>query len=228
MVWDWIPRYIPQLFHGLQITLLVLVFSVVVGFLLAIPIALAQVNQTAFWGRAAKWYCNYMRGTPLLMQLWLLYYGVGSLFPLIGHVPTWIIRLDALYYALLAFTINMAGYEAEILRGALLSVPKGELEAARAIGMSRFQVLRRIWLPSAVIKSLPTLTGDVIGQLKSTPLIFTIPVMDLMGVVHKVMEDTYRAYEPLLFIAAVYLVLTFILTQGFGWVERRIPQRRLQ
>lgn len=229
MRWEWLPKYAPLLLNGLGITLLVLAFSVIVGFILAVPVALVQVTRKPVWYQLAVGFCSYIRGTPLLTQIWLLYYGIGSLFPLIPGMREnfmWIIRLDAIYYVLFAFTLSFIGYEAEVLRGALASVNKGELEAARAIGMSERKVLARVWLPSAVRKVLPTLAGDVIGQLKSTPLAFTVPVMDLMGATSKIRQDTFLVYEPLLFLAGIYLVLTFFITRAFGYVESLVPARR--
>ena len=146
-----------------------------------------------------------------------------------GTLSDWLGRRKALAafgYGLAAFTLSFAGYEAEIMRGAFLSVPRGELEAARAFGMSPMKVLARVWFPSAVLKVLPTLAGEVIGQLKSTPLIFTIPVMDLMGATSKVRQDTYLVYEPLILLAVIYMVLTYVITRGFNYLERLIPQRR--
>lgn len=229
MHWSWLPTYIPYFIQGLGITLLVWVFSVVVGFVFAIPIALAQVTGAWPSRTMAKLFCGYIRFTPLLMQLYMLYAGIGSIFPFIPGMrehAMWLIRLDAIYYGLAAFTMSFAGYEAEIMRGAFLSVPRGELEAARAIGMSPWKVLIRVWLPRAVLQALPTLTGDVIGQLKSTPLIFALPVMDLMAVVFKVQQDTYIIYEPLIFLALIYMALTFITTRAFGYVEKLVPTRR--
>jgi len=229
MRWDWVLPHMQFLIHGLGVTLMVLILSVVIGFVLCIPIALAQVTGSWPIRTLAKAYCSYIRGTPLLMQIWLLYYGLGSLFPFIPGMKEhamWIIRMDAIFYGLIAFTLSFAGYEAEIMRGAFLSVPRGELEAARSYGMTPVQVLLRVWLPSAFLKVIPTLTGEVIGQLKSTPLIFTIPVMDLMGAVSKVRQDTYLVYEPLLLLALVYMVLTYVITRLFGRLEMLVPQRR--
>jgi polar amino acid transport system permease protein len=229
MRWEWLPSHLPFLIHGLGVTLLILIFSVVFGYILSIPIALAQVTGSWPTRSAAKAFCSYIRGTPLLMQIWLLYYGLGSLFPLIPGMrehALWLIRMDAIYYGLISFTLSFAGYEAEIMRGAFLSVPRGELEAARSYGMTPFQVLRRVWFPSAVLKVIPTLTGEVIGQLKSTPLIFTIPVMDLMGATSKVRQDTYIVYEPLILLAVIYMILTYVITLLFSRLEALVPQRR--
>jgi polar amino acid transport system permease protein len=233
MRWEWLPQYLPLLAQGLYITLLLLVISVVAGFLLAIPIGLAQVTGPKSLRDLAQGFCTFIRGTPLLVQLYLLYYGVGSLFPILGSAfPafgenfTWLVRLDAFYYALLAFTLSFAGYEAEIMRGAFLGVPRSELEAARAFGMSPWKVLKRIWLPQAIRHVLPTLAGETINQLKATPLAFTIPVMDLMGVTSRIRQDTYLTYEPLLFLALVYIVLTFLITRAFNYFEGLVPSRR--
>lgn len=233
MRWDWLPLYFPLLVNGLYLTLILLAVSVVLGFIFAIPIGLVQVTGPWPLRYLARGFCTFIRGTPLLIQLWLLYYGIGSLFPLIGLAfPTfktnfmWLIRLDAYYYVLLAFILSFAGYEGEVMRGAFLGVPRGELEAARAFGMSQWKVLSRIWLPRAVRQVLPTLAGETIGQLKATPLAFTIPVMDLMGVTSKIRQDTFLIYEPLLFLAFVYIILTFIITRAFGYVEAQIPTRR--
>lgn len=229
MRWDWLPTYLPLLIHGLYVTLVILVFSVIVGFAMAVPIALVQVTGSWPARLLAKSFTNYIRGTPLLTQLWLLYYGIGSIFPLIPGMREhfmWLIRLDAFYYALLAFTLSFAGYEAEIMRGAFLSVPRGELEAARSFGMSPWKVTSRVWFPRAVLQVLPTLTGEVISQLKSTPLVFTLPVLDLMAGISKVRQDTFLTYEPLIFLAVIYMILTYILTRAFGYLERLIPTRR--
>ena len=181
----------------------------------------------------ARGFCTFIRGTPLLIQIWLLYYGVGSLFPQIGLAfPSfkqnfmWLIRLDAYYYVLFAFTISFAGYEGEVMRGAFLGVPKGELEAGRAFGMSHWKILSRVWFPRAVRQVLPTLAGETISQMKSTPLAFTVPVMELMGVTSRIRQDTFLIYEPLLFLALVYVCLTFIITRAFAYVEAQIPQKR--
>jgi polar amino acid transport system permease protein len=102
-------------------------------------------------------------------------------------------------------------------------VPQGELEAARAFGMNRWTLFRRIWFPRALHRALPTLAGEVILQLKSTPLVATITVVDLYAVVLKIRQATYLTYEPLLFLVLAYLCLTGILVLGFRWLENRIP-----
>ncbi len=230
MIWDWLPKYTPLLLHGAWLTMLLLVFSVVFGFLLAVPLGLVQVTGPKWLATLARGYCTFMRGTPLLVQLYLLYYGVGTeLFPKIPWIREsfmWPVLREGFFYAVLAFSLNFAGYEGEVMRGAFLGVPKGELEAAHAIGMSPWKVLTRVWFPRAVRMVLPTLAGETVLQLKATPIAFTVTVMDLMGVTSKIRQDTFLTYEPLLIVALIYMLITFVTTQLFGYVERQIPQRR--
>jgi polar amino acid transport system permease protein len=227
--WTWFPKYFSQLAHGLYLTILLLFVSVFFGFLLAVPIGLVQV--TGPWPLAwlARGFCTVIRGTPLLVQLWLLYYGLGSFFPEFPSLRQsfmWPILIEGFYYAALALTLSFAGYEGEIMRGAFLGVPKGELEAARAYGMTPFTVLRRVWLPRAFRIVLPTLGGEVISQLKSTPLASTVTVLDLYGVAGKIKSNTLRTYEPLIMIAIVYFVLVYFLNHIIHAVEKQVPQKR--
>ena len=232
--WDWVAKYLPQLLKGLWLTLLLWVLSCVLGLILAVPIGLLQVTGPRWVGAIARGYCTVIRGTPLLLQLWLIYYGLGSLFPQIAMVYPefrqdflWLIRLDAFWYALLAFTLSFAAYEGEIMRGAFLGVPRGELEAARAFGMTPWKVLTRVWLPRAVRMVLPALAGEVILQLKATPLAMTVTVMDLAGVVrNRITQDTYIVYEPLVLLAVIYMLLTFLTVWAFARLDKKVPRRR--
>jgi len=133
----------------------------------------------------------------------------------------WPILREAVPYAVFAFTLSVAGYVGEIMRGAFKGVNKGELEAARSIGMSPFQVLVRVWLPRALQNVFPTLAGEFILTLKATPLAATITVFDVYGVSTIVRQETYRIYEPLLFVAGIYIVLTLCLVLLFRFLESR-------
>jgi polar amino acid transport system permease protein len=228
--WWWLPEYLKRFGKGLWLTMLLLVLSCVFGMMLAVPIGLVQVTGPRWLAKIAEAFCTVIRGTPLLVQLWLLYFGLGPLlfdiFPAIRQSFLWPVLRDGFAYAVFAFTLSFAGYEGEVMRGAFLGVPKGELEAARACGMSPFLTLRRVWFPRAVRLVLPTLAGETVLQLQATPIAFKVAILDLMGVVYVVRQDKYLTFEPLLFIALIYVILTFILTRGFNWYERRIPQKR--
>jgi polar amino acid transport system permease protein len=229
MDWSWLPKYLPLLPHGIFVTIQLIVLTMVLGMLLAIPLGLVQVTGPKWLARLANAYCTVMRGTPLLIQLFVLYYGLGSVFagyPLIRQSFFWPILREGYYYAVLAFVLNEAGYAGEIMRGAFLSVPKGELEAARAIGMSPWKVLLRVWLPRAVRNVLPNLGGETISTMKATPLAALVTVVDIYGVADKVRQETYIIYPPLIMIMIVYLILTYIITRIFGYLERQVPVRR--
>ena len=176
----------------------------------------------------AKGFCSVIRGTPLLLQLWMFYYGFGSLFPQfpwIRQTVLWPYLREAWPFAVLSLTLSFAGYEGEVMRGAFLGVPKGQLESARAFGMSRFTILRRIWLPQAIQRALPTLGGETVLQLKATPLVATITVIDTYSVADRVRQDTFIVYEPLLALAVVYMVITGIIVLIFRWLEHRVPSK---
>jgi polar amino acid transport system permease protein len=229
MDWSWIINYFPALAWGVVVTIELLVLSVIFGIVLAVPIGLVQVTGPWYLALPARAFCTVIRGTPLLIQIWLLYYGLGSLFPMIPeirHSFLWPVLREGFFYAVLAFTLSFAGYEGEVIRGALAGVPRGEIEAARAFGMRPSQVVTRVWLPRALRMVLPTLAGETVVQLKSTPLAATITVMDLFGVANMIRQDTFRIYEPLLLVATVYVILTFIITRAFRIVEAQVPQRR--
>lgn len=229
MNWTWLPEYLPMLAQGLWLTLQLLVLSMVFGLLLAVPIGLVQVTGPKWLGAIARAYCAVMRGTPLLVQLWLLYFGLGSIFatyPAIRQSMFWPILREGYFYAILSFTLNEAGYGGEILRGGFLSVPKGELEAARAFGMSPLKLLWRVWLPRAVRNVLPTLASETVLMLKATPLAATVTVLDIFGVILRVRQNTYLTYEPLFVAAVLYIGLTFIVTHAFSRIEQQIPSRR--
>ena len=230
MRWDWIGAYGPKLLGGLQQTLLMLVTTIFAGFLLSIPIGLVQVSGPKPLAAIARGFCVVIRGTPLLLQVWLLYYGLGSLFPYIPWLRQswlWPFLIDAWAYGFVALTISFAAYEGEIMRGAFKSVPDGELEAARALGLSRFQTFRLIWLPRALQNVLPTLNGELIIHLKSTPLVATITVVDLFAVFSKIRQETYIIYEPLILMALIYLAIAGCITAVFMLLEKRAARTRM-
>jgi polar amino acid transport system permease protein len=228
MRWDWIPDYLPLFAEGLWRTIWILAVTVLLGSLLAVPLGLAQAAGPWWLSAPARAFCTVIRGTPLLLQLWLLYYGLGSLFPQypwIRQSELWPYLRQAWPYAVLALTMSFAGYEGEVMRGAFSGVPRGQLEAARAFGMRRWTAFRRIWLPQAVHRALPTLAGETVLQLKATPLVATITVIDLYAAASRVQKETYVTYAPLLLLALVYLVITGLIVWAFRRLENRLPNR---
>ena len=224
MRWDWLVTYYPLLLRGLGMTMLLVVVTSSLGMLLAIPIGLVQVVGPRWLALPARAFCTVIRGTPLLLQLWLLYYGLGSLFPQFPWIrdsALWPILRQAWPYAFLGLTLSYAAYEGEVFRGAFKGVPKGQLDAARAYGMSGFLTFRRIWLPQAFKRAMPTLAGETILQLKATPLVATITVIDVYSVAAQVRQQTYLTYEPLLLISAIYILMAMVITKVFARLSRQ-------
>ena len=228
MTFAWLFEYWPLLVEGFWRTLILMFWSGLLGFLLAIPIGLAQTRR-GLLSMLSRAFTTTIRGTPLLVQVYLIYYGVGDL---LSHTPAvrqsvfWPYLREGFWYAVIAFTLSVAAYEGEILRGGFLAVPRGEIEAGRACGMSRLLVLRRIWLPRALQVSLPALSGEAILLLKATPLAATITVIDLMGAANIIRAQTFRVYEPLILVAAVYIMLAVMIALVFRFLELRIPAPR--
>lgn len=224
--WDWIPKYTPLALAGLWRTVWLLIVTTVLGFLLAIPLGLAQAVGPWYLSTPARLFCTIIRGTPLLLQLWLLYYGLGSLFPQFPWIRSsefWPYLRQAWPYAVLALTLSYAGYEGEVMRGAFSGVKKGQLEAANVFGMTPFTIFRRIWLPQAIRNVLPTLGGETILQLKATPLVATITVVEIYSVSSRVRADTFIVYEPLLILAIIYMIIAGFITLIFRHIEKQVP-----
>jgi polar amino acid transport system permease protein len=222
---DYTISLLPRLLAGTWMTVVLLVLSWVLGNALAIATALARVSTSRAL-RAPSWaYCQLIRGTPLLVQIYLLYYGLGSVFahmPALRHSFMWTYLRDGFWYAVVALGLSTGAYSGEIIRGAIAAVPPGEVEAARSLGLRPWQVTRLIILPRAIQSCLPALGGETILLLKSTALASTITVLDIMGQADVARAESLRVYEPLLSAAVVYIILTLIITQLFGFAERRV------
>jgi polar amino acid transport system permease protein len=228
--WDWLaePKYQALILRGITNTMILLVVTMVLGMLLAIPLGLAQAVGPWWLAGPARAFCGLIRGTPLLLQLFLLYYGIGSLFPGIEGIRDswmWPFLRDAWYYAIFGLTLSVAGYEGEVMRGAFKGVPWGQLEAAKAMGVPRGTLFRRIWLPQALHRVLPTLGGETILQLKATPLVAMITIVDIYAVASRVRSETLITYEPLLLLAVVYMAIAGLIVILFRWWESRLPTR---
>ena len=216
------------LLAGLLITVELTLIVIVLALILGLLVALGRLYGPAWLRWSLASYVEVIRGTPLLLQLWLLYFGLGSFFPQfpwIRESDLWPILRQAWPYAVLALTLSVAGYEGEVMRGAFKGVAHGQLEAARAMGVPRFTAFRRIWLPQALHRALPTIGGEMVLQMKATPLVATITVVDIYSVAKRVTQDTFIVYEPLLLLAVVYMALAGIIVLLFRRLEARLPTR---
>ena len=210
---------VPDLLGGLLVTLELTVLSLVLGMVLALPLAAMRTARSPVLWMPAYGYITFFRGTPLLVQIFLIYYGTGQ-FDWIKETPLWPLLREAYWCAILAFSLNTAAYTAEILRGAIQAVPRGEIEAALALGMSRWIVFRLVSLPRAFRLALPAYGNEIILVIKSSSLASTITLLDITGVARTLVAHTYAPYEIFLVAGALYLVLVLATTRVLAAVER--------
>lgn len=211
-----------RLLGGVPLTLQLALSSIAIGLALAILLALmmrAWIGPVAW---TAESFVFVFRGTPLLVQIFLIYYGLGQFRPALDEMGIWWFFRSPYYCALLALTLNTAAYGAEIVRGGLQSVPSGQVEAARAFGMSGFTLYRRIVAPIALRQALPAYGNEVILMIKATSLVSTITLMEVTGLAHKIISETFRSFEVFFAAGAIYLIINFVMARLIGFAERRI------
>ncbi|PIG08551.1 ABC transporter permease [Comamonas sp. 26] len=211
--------------QGLITTLWLLLSCLLIGFVLAILTALALTSRSWLLVKLAGSFTYFVRGTPLLIQVYLIYYGLGQLEWIQARwdeVWPWTYFKQPFFCALLAFALNNAGYTAEMLAGAIRETSPGEVEAARAMGMSRFQIMHRIVLPSAMRRTLPPYSNEVVQMLHSTSLASVVPTLtDVTAVASRIYSDFYLPFEAYLAAAVIYLCVTFALIGTFRLLEKR-------
>lgn len=215
-----IVESLPAFLEGLQVTAILLAASLALGLAAALPLAFARVSPRAWLSRPVWLFTYVFRGTPMLVQLFLLYYGLAQ-FEAVRESAAWPWLSSAWFCAIAAFALNTCAYTTEILAGALATTPAGEIEAARALGMGRALVMRRIVLPSALRRAIPAYSNEAILMLQGTSLASVVTLLDLTGAAREMNSITYLPFEAFLTAAAFYLALTFVLVSLFHLAERR-------
>lgn len=203
---------VPALLEGLVVTFQLVAAALVVGFVIAVPTALARISRFAALRWISLGYVFFFRGTPLLVQIFLIYYGFSQ-FEAVRESIFWPVLREAYWCALIAFSLNTGAYSAEVFRGGILSVPHGEVEAARAIGMSPATVFWRIVWPQALRQALPAYGNEIILLVKASSLASTVTLMDLTGVARSLAADTYMPIEIFATSALIYLAVTYLLSR---------------
>ena len=219
MDYDVIISNLPLYLNGLLVTIQLVVIALVSGFGLAIPLALMAVSKTLSLRYPAKAYIYFFRGTPLLVQMFLLYYGMSQ-FEVIRESVLWMLFREAYWCAIIAFALNTAGYTAEILRGAIEQTPFGEIEAANASGMSKSTLYHRIILPGSFRRALPAYGNEVIFMLHGSALAGVITIVDLFGAAKIVNSRYFVPFESFITAGFFYLCCTFCVIWFFRWVEK--------
>ncbi|MCI0430795.1 MAG: ABC transporter permease [Rhodospirillales bacterium] len=219
--WQVIADSLPKLLMGLVRTFELVAISLALGFVLAVPLALLRVSRNPVAWMPVYAYIYVMRGTPLLVQLYLIYYGSAQL-PGVQESFLWPFLKEAWYCAIFSFTLNTAAYQAEIFRGAILAVPHGEVEAAKAVGMSGGLLYRRIVLPRAFRYALPAFANEVILMLQASAIASIVTIQDLTGTAEAIISDTFAFYELYITIALMYLAVTYTMVWSFRRLEHRL------
>jgi arginine/ornithine transport system permease protein len=206
---------------GFWITLQLVSLSLVIGLGMAVPLAILRTSSNPLVNSPVWFFTYFFRGTPLLVQMFLLYYGLGQMQFMIELSLQLDFLKDAYWYALVAFTLNTAAYTTEIIRGAIEGTDYGEVEAARACGMSRFQTYTRVILPSAFRRALPAYSNEVIFMLHGSAIASVITIVDITGAARIVNSRYFSPYEAFVSAAILYLCLTFLIVGGFRLLEQR-------
>ena len=226
MKWDVIfqPANLALYGEGVVTTLYLLFASLAIGAVLALAFALALTSRWRVLRAVVGAYTYVVRGTPLLIQVYLIYYGLGQLEWIQARwdeVWPWTYFKEPFFCALLAFSLNTAGYTAEMLAGAIRETSAGEIEAAQAYGMGHWRTMWRVILPSALRRSLPAYSNEVVMMLQSTSLASAVPSMiDVTSAASRVYSKFYLPFEAFLFAAGIYLLATFMLVGVFRLAER--------
>jgi len=211
----------PKLLSGLNLTIQLVTTSLLIGFCLAIGLALLRLSNNTFLSFFAKTYVFYFRGTPLLVQIFLIYYGIAQ-FEIIRETFVWSFFKEAYWCGILALTLNTCAYSSEIIRGGIQSVPFGQIESAKSVGMSRFLLYRRIILPIAFRQALPAYGNEIILMVKATSLVSTITLMEVTGIARLIIAKTFSPVEIFIVAGLIYLTINFIVTRLINFCEIKL------
>ncbi len=223
--WDYMIQSIPRVASGIPVTLSIAVVAFLFGILLGFAVALVKIYKVPFLMRIAQVYVSFMRGTPLLVQIFLSYYGTPIVLRYLGAIYGWdidISKIPAIAFMYISFSLNVGAYLSETIRSAILSVSKGQIEAAQALGMTTPQLMGRIIIPQASIVALPNLGNTFIALLKDTSLAFAASVPEIIGQAKIAAARSSKFFEAYILAAIMYWVICIILEQLMNLGERRL------
>ncbi|MCO5072413.1 MAG: ABC transporter permease [Rhizobiaceae bacterium] len=218
-----IERYFPAYMKGLATTIKLVILSIIAGAILSLPVCYARMSSNVVLQALAYGYVYFFRGTPLLAQTFLIYYGLGSFRAELQTIGLWVFFRDAFNCAVFAFALNTAAYQAEILRGAIQSVARGQWEGAQSLGIPRLLTLRKIVLPQALIVALRPYGNEIILMIKASAIVALITVFDLMGETRRAFSRSFD-FQTYIWAAVIYLTIVETLRHGIDWIERRITR----
>lgn len=223
--WDEFISTVAILWKGFGLTVYIGLWGIAFSLIVGVTLALMRLSTSRLLAGFAFSYSTIFRGTPLLVQLFLLYYGVGMI-DWVKEVPlVWWLFSDGTRTAILAITLNSGAYVSEVFRGGLQSVPKGQIEAAQAIGMSSWQCFKRVRLPLAIRQALPAYSNEIVIAIKGTSLASTIAVLELTGYARRIMSQNFAIVETFMIAGLLYLAINFSLLALIHLLERQLKLR---
>ncbi|KPV55458.1 MULTISPECIES: amino acid ABC transporter permease [Paenibacillus] len=222
MDFSFLSKYYMFFIDGAKMTLILSIFTVIFGVLLGMVIALMRMSRIWPLKAFAVSYIEFIRGTPMLVQLYIFYYGLPKLGIQFPEVPGIGSSFPDMMAAIIALSINSAAYVAETFRAGIQSIDKGQMEAARSLGMPHAMAMRFIILPQALRNILPALGNEFIVVIKETSIVSVIGIGELMYKADTVRGNTFQPFEPLILAAIIYFIMTFTLTKLLGVAERRM------
>lgn len=216
---------LPAIMAGLPDTLRLVASSLAIDFVLAVAVAELRLAKSRPLAAVAYGYVYVFRSTPLLVQIFLIYYGSGQFRPALQELGLWSFFREPYFCAILALILNTGAYTSEIIRGGIQSVRAGQIEAGQALGMSGWQLFRRIVFPVAIRQALPAYGNEIILMVKSSSLASTITILEVTGVAKKIIAATFAPIEIFIIAGGIYLTLNFLVTRAIGFTERALsPQ----
>ncbi|MBO3284509.1 amino acid ABC transporter permease [Paenibacillus sp. FSL M8-0228] len=216
---DYVFSFIPKMLSYLHITLFIVASSLVLGLIIGLLVALPRMYNIPFLKRVSQVYVSFFRGTPILIQLFLVYYGLPELLKLVDINSS---RWDVLWFAVATYALNSGAFISEIIRSGVEAVDRGQIEAAQSVGMSGYQTFTRIIMPQALAVVIPVFSNLVIGNLKDTSLAFTIGAMEMTGKSQTLGSATQHFVETYIALSLIYLVISLILQKLFKMLENTL------
>ena len=210
----------PKMLGAAVITVKLLAFSLAIGLLIGLLFAVLRLNKNIFLNKFAYGYSYLFRGTPLLVQIYIIYFGLGQI-EFIRSTFLWVILKEPFWCAIIAFALNTGAYTSEILRSAFQTIKPGVIEAGKSLGISNKIIFYKIQIPIAIRQSLPAYGNEIILMLKGTSLASTVTIMDLTGVAKHIISTTFKPVEVFILAGSIYLFMTFVIHNVIKFLEKK-------
>ncbi|MDA8841635.1 ABC transporter permease [Candidatus Pelagibacter bacterium] len=220
MDFDLMITSLPKLLNAAVITLKLLSASLIIGLFIGFLFAVLRLNKNSFINKFAYGYSYLFRGTPLLVQIFIIYYGLGQI-EWLRSTFLWVILKEPYWCAIIAFALNTGAYTSEIIRSAFQTIKPGIIEAGKSLGISSKIILYKIQIPVAIRQSLPAYGNEIILMMKGTSLASTVTLMDITGVAKHIVSTTYKPLEVFLLAGGIYLIMTFIFHNLIKYLEKK-------